>query len=98
MATSFGLQGDNRMAKMTVADKGCRGCTLCGDICPVKLFEFHDGQNTPAVARQEDCIGCLSCFYICPSGCIEISDIDVLRPFHRIEENAALIEKFLQEK
>jgi NAD-dependent dihydropyrimidine dehydrogenase PreA subunit len=86
------------MAKIAVAEKGCRGCTLCGEICPVKLFEFHEGQDYPAVVRQEDCIGCLSCFYICPSRCIEVSDVETLRPFHRIEGHAALVEKFLQEK
>ena len=86
------------MAKIAVAEKGCRGCSLCGDICPVKLFEFCDGQDYPSVVRQEDCIGCFSCAYICPSKCIEVSDVEMLRPFHRIEGNAALIEKFLQEK
>jgi NAD-dependent dihydropyrimidine dehydrogenase PreA subunit len=86
------------MAKITVTEKGCRGCTLCADVCPVKLFEFHEGQDYPAVMRQEDCIGCLSCSYICPSGCIAVTEVETLRPFHRIEAHAAFIEKFLQEK
>jgi L-aspartate semialdehyde sulfurtransferase ferredoxin len=86
------------MAKITVTERGCRGCSLCGEVCPVKLFEFHEGQDYPSVVKQEDCIGCLSCFYICPSQCIEIAEVETLRPFHRIEGHAALIEKFLQEK
>lgn len=86
------------MAKIIVTEKGCRGCTLCGEICPVKLFEFREGQAAPSVVRQEDCIGCLSCLYICPSRCIDVSEIEMLRPFHRIEDHVALIEKFLQEK
>ena len=86
------------MAKITVAEKGCRGCTLCGDVCPVKLFEFREGQDNPVIVRQDDCIGCFSCSYMCPSGCIEVGEVEALRPFHRIEGNTALIEKFLQEK
>ena len=50
------------------------------------------------VSRPQDCIACLSCEYLCPSRCIEVGDYEVLRPFHRIEEHAALIERFLQEK
>ncbi|HWR58925.1 MAG TPA: ferredoxin family protein [Thermodesulfovibrionales bacterium] len=86
------------MVNVTIIDKGCRGCTLCVDTCPVNVFDYDAGKDLAKVARQEDCIGCLSCYYECPSQCIEVSDIERMRPFHRIEEHAALIEKFLQEK
>ncbi len=86
------------MAKISVAEKGCRGCALCGEVCPVKVFEFREGQDYPSVVKPEDCIGCFSCSYICPSACIQISEVEPLRPFHRIAGNTALIEKFLQER
>ncbi len=86
------------MATVTIVDRGCRGCTLCVDICPVAVFD-HDAEKSRAVvSRQQDCIACLSCEYLCPSRCIEVSDYEHLRPFHRIEAHAELIERFLQEK
>ena len=84
------------MATVSIIDRGCRGCTLCVDTCPVDVFVQDEGTETARVVREEDCIGCLSCHYVCPSQCIEVGGIEVLRPFHRIENHAALIEKFLQ--
>jgi len=86
------------MPTLNIEEKGCRGCTLCVDICPVQVFDYAEKENLAKVARQDDCIGCLSCYYLCPSQCLTVTDIEVMRPFHRIEENVALVEKFLQEK
>ena len=84
------------MATVSILDRGCRGCTLCVDICPVEVFELE--QEKAVVKREQDCIGCLSCTYACPSKCIEVAGIEVLRPFHRIDSHTALVERFLQEK
>lgn len=84
------------MPKVQLSEKGCRGCTLCVDICPVDVFEFNEEKNLAEVKRPDDCIGCFSCYYDCPSQCIEISDVEVIRPFYRIEKNVALVEQFLQ--
>lgn len=84
------------MPDVKILDKGCRGCTLCVDICPVYVFDFDEQHDLAQVVCAEDCIGCLSCTYLCPSQCIVVSDIEMVRPFHRIEENVALVEQFLQ--
>lgn len=86
------------MATIKIAESGCRGCTLCVEVCPVDVFEFDDIEKLAVVAHQDDCIGCLSCTFECPSGCIGISGVEVLRPFHHIESHAALLERFLQVK
>jgi NAD-dependent dihydropyrimidine dehydrogenase PreA subunit len=86
------------MVSVKIEEKGCRGCTLCVDICPVEVFDYDQGKELATVARNDDCIGCLSCVYACPSRCVFVSDVEVLRPFHRLEECVALIEKFLQAK
>lgn len=86
------------MAKVQIEPKGCRGCSLCVDTCPVDVFESPPGPPMATVVRQEDCIGCLSCHYVCPSQCIEVSDVELMRPFHRIEEHVAFVERFLQAK
>ena len=84
------------MAELSIIDRGCRGCTLCVDICPVDVFDFDQERQLATVARQQDCIGCLSCAYVCPSGCVEVTDVEHLRPFHRIEGHVGLVERFLQ--
>lgn len=86
------------MPNVTLEDRGCRGCTLCVDICPVDVFDYNQAEDMAKVARTEDCIGCLSCVYICPSQCVAVADVEEMRPFHRIEKHAALIDKFLQAK
>lgn len=84
------------MPKIKVTEKGCRGCTLCVEICPVDVFEFNEERSLAEVKTPDDCIGCLSCYYVCPSQCIEISDVEFIRPFYRIEKNIAFIEQFLE--
>ncbi len=86
------------MPTVTLDDKGCRGCTLCVDICAVDVFDFDEPTDQAKVTRTEDCIGCLSCSYLCPSECIEIADLELVRPFHRSDRNGAFVEKFLQAK
>ncbi len=60
------------MATVSIIDRGCRGCTLCVDICPVDVFEQDEATETARSCVEEDCIGCLSCFYVCPSQCVEV--------------------------
>jgi ferredoxin len=64
----------------------------------VDVFDFNEEKHLAVVKSAEDCIGCFSCRYVCPSQCIEISGVDIIKPFHRIEENVALVEQFLQTK
>ena len=86
------------MATVSIIDRGCRGCTMCVDICPVDVFDYDEDQELARVTREKNCIGCLSCGYVCPSQCIEVSDFEELRPFHRIEGHAQLVERFLQQQ
>ncbi len=88
------------MAVVKIDKNGCRGCSLCVDDCPGNVF---DSEGDPAkaarfakVSRGDDCMGCFACYYLCPSQCIEISDVEMQRPFYRIEENVAFVEGFLQ--
>jgi ferredoxin len=86
------------MPTVTIQEHGCRGCTMCADICPADVFEVDKENFMATVQRQDDCIGCLSCAYICPSNCIEVADATPQRPFYRIEENVQFVEKFVQAK
>jgi Fe-S-cluster-containing hydrogenase component 2 len=86
------------MIQVEIEARGCRGCAMCVDICPVQVFERDDALQQATVQRSEDCIGCLSCRYACPSGCVSVNGAEELRPFHRIEAHVALVERFLQAK
>jgi NAD-dependent dihydropyrimidine dehydrogenase PreA subunit len=84
--------------QVKIENKGCRGCTMCVDICPCDVFDYDASSELALAARTVDCIGCYSCFYACPSQCIEIANCHQQRPFYRIEQNVALVERFLQAK
>lgn len=91
------------MPRVTIDEKGCRGCSLCVDNCPVQVFERlpmseeSAGRAVAQVAHVGDCMGCFACHYLCPSQCIELRDVEIQRPFYRVDENTALVERFLQE-
>jgi 2-oxoglutarate ferredoxin oxidoreductase subunit delta len=84
-------------AEVALIAKGCRGCRLCVDTCPVQVFEANAERQLAEVRRPQDCIGCLSCVYVCPSLCIAVSGVEALRPFHRSASQARLVERFLQQ-
>ena len=87
------------MTMVTIEDKGCRGCSLCVDECPVSVFEAElkpEGGQSAQVVRSVDCVGCFACYHLCPSQCIRISDVALQRPFYRVEENVAFVDRFLQ--
>lgn len=84
------------MGTVQIEERGCRGCSLCVEICPVDVFEKGQTDPVPKIVSAADCMGCFSCVYICPSRCIAVDDVQLQRPFYRSEENMALVEKFLQ--
>lgn len=84
------------MPSVRIVEEGCRGCTLCVDVCAVDVFEYDEVAKLAVVVHSEDCFGCLSCTYACPSRCVVVNDMEPLRPFHRIPSHVALVQKFLQ--
>jgi NAD-dependent dihydropyrimidine dehydrogenase PreA subunit len=85
------------MPTVHIEEAGCRDCSLCVEICPTKVFEEDAGRKLAKVVRQDDCIGCTSCVYLCPSRCLSVTDAVLQRPFHRMEANADLVSRFLQQ-
>ena len=85
------------MPTVAIEEAGCRDCGLCVEICPTKVFEEDGGKKLAKVMRAEDCIGCTSCVYLCPSRCLTVTAEKPQRPFHRMEGNAALVSRFLQQ-
>jgi len=83
------------MLEITVHEQACRGCEMCVDICPTKVFEFNSDKRLCEVRHQEDCIACLSCSYLCPSGAISHTGHRVVKNFYRDLEFCGKMEKFL---
>jgi NAD-dependent dihydropyrimidine dehydrogenase PreA subunit len=57
-------------ARVVVAEEECKGCTLCNDVCPLKVLKMSEKFNTrgyhTAMYIGEGCTGCGVCFYACP--------------------------------
>jgi NAD-dependent dihydropyrimidine dehydrogenase PreA subunit len=85
------------MPTVQIEEAGCRDCGLCVEICPTKVFEEETSKKLAKVVREEDCIACTSCVYLCPSRCLTVTEAKLQRPFHRMESNAALVSRFLQQ-
>jgi len=89
------------MPTVTIEEAGCRDCGLCVEICPTDVFEqakdSGGAKGIAQVVRQDDCIGCTSCVYLCPSRCLQVVSESPQRPFYRLESNASLVARFLQQ-
>lgn len=83
------------MVDILLYDKACRGCGMCADICPTKVFEFDEELHLARISHPEDCIACLSCTYICPSGAITQENVHVVKNFYRDHTFCGKMEKFL---
>ena len=57
-------------AKATADTSLCKGCRLCGDVCPVNAIEPLTEINKKGYEiiriKEEICIGCGQCYKICP--------------------------------
>ena len=84
-----------KSVKIDIHERACRGCELCVDICPTKVFRFNAAKRLCEVAHAEDCIACLSCGYICPSHAITHSGHHVVKNFYRDSEFCARVGRFL---
>ncbi|MBN1609455.1 MAG: 4Fe-4S dicluster domain-containing protein [Polyangiaceae bacterium] len=84
------------MPTISIDKSGCRGCSLCVEICPTEVLALSAEERVATVARSADCIGCTSCEYICPSRCVRVNDTPRQRPLYRIEQDAALVARFMQ--
>ena len=83
------------IVEIAVHDQACRGCEMCVDTCPTKVFDFDSDKRLCVVKHAEDCIACLSCAYICPSGAISHDNYPVVKNFYRDLEFSKRVGKFL---
>ncbi len=64
--------------KIIVDEKYCKGCAICVNICPKKVFDISTqistGYNISSPTRSQDCIVCRLCEISCPDFAIEVVD------------------------
>lgn len=89
------MKGAAEQIKIDLDDKACRGCQLCVDICPVKVFSFDEGKFIAQVSKEENCIGCLSCYYICPSTCITLEGVRYSKDFYTNQANVKMVSRII---
>ncbi len=65
--------------EVTIDEDYCKGCDICLDFCPSKVFETSDtinprGYYQPLISANEHCTGCKLCELICPELAIVIGE------------------------
>ena len=81
--------------RIAIHERACRGCELCVDLCPTKVFGFDQDRRLCRVEHEEDCIACLSCAYICPSHALTHTGHHLVKNFYRDSEFSKRIGRFL---
>lgn len=66
------------MARVTIDEERCKGCSLCVRACPKKIVVLSkDRMNTKGyhpseITDMDECIACASCARTCPDSCITV--------------------------
>ncbi len=66
------------MARVTIDEERCKGCSLCVRACPKKIVALSkDRMNTKGyhpseITDMDECIACASCARTCPDSCITV--------------------------
>lgn len=66
------VQNSQEKQPVAINAAWCKGCEICVEYCPKKVFEMKDGKAV--VARPEDCILCGLCQLRCPDFAIELEE------------------------
>lgn len=69
--------------EITVDQERCKGCDLCLNLCPAKVFQESDQTNTRGFksripALKEQCTSCGLCQYFCPERAIKLEGKSIL--------------------
>lgn len=57
---------EDRLLKVTVDEKKCRGDGVCIEVCPRNCFELAAGRQVAIMPRADQCVQCGACIVQCP--------------------------------
>lgn len=68
---------NRKISAILIDDQFCKGCHLCIQMCPKKLFSRGEkrsrgGYRMPDISDVESCSGCLLCEMTCPDLAITV--------------------------
>jgi len=72
-----GKRNKKKVGQIHVNQKWCKGCYICLEVCPKKVFEkskevSEKGFNPVIAAHPEQCTCCLQCEMLCPDLAIHV--------------------------
>jgi len=62
--------------EVTVYATWCKGCHICVEFCPTKVFEMGPLDDYPRVAHPENCTACHFCDTHCPDLAIVVRKLE----------------------
>jgi len=72
-------KGKETMAGMvTISENICKGCGLCGAVCPKQAMTINYGKltekgyNPAMVVDTQSCVACGMCAMMCPDSAIKV--------------------------
>ncbi len=66
------------MAKITVDETVCKGCSMCVNACPLHIIALAKdvlnakGYHPARLAEPDKCVGCAACATMCPDTAITV--------------------------
>jgi Dissimilatory sulfite reductase (desulfoviridin), alpha and beta subunits len=66
------------MARITINEERCKGCSLCVKACPKKILTLAatrlnaKGYHPAEITDEEQCTSCASCARTCPDVAIRV--------------------------
>jgi 2-oxoglutarate ferredoxin oxidoreductase subunit delta len=68
-----------RIKLIEIEDELCKGCEICVELCPLKVFENSNklnrkGYHVPKIVNPAACNGCRMCDMLCPEFAIILTE------------------------
>jgi len=57
---------EDRLLRVILDEKKCRGCSICEQVCPRNCYEMDKGRHIAIMPRVDRCVQCGACIVQCP--------------------------------
>jgi ferredoxin len=70
------------MIQIQIDERACRGCEICIEACPTRVFAFDETKRLAEVHKPAACFGCLACSEACPANAIRHEGVPMAINFY----------------